>query len=112
MTITVGGTSGITFSDATQTTYHMGVFAAQSVGAVGTYALLRPTGSVAFSGLFGVGVAPGYGPVAGSGFYYSSAYAQGQSTNTSPAGSWKLISPLYSGLSGTGYASGLCYRVV
>jgi hypothetical protein len=110
MTITVGGTSGITFSDATQTTYHMGVFAAQSVGAVGTYALLRPTGTVTFSGQF-TGVQPGAGPYAGTGFYYSNAYAQGQSTNTSPAGSWKVISPLYSGLSGSGYGAGLCYRV-
>lgn len=109
MTMTIGGTSGVTLADATQATSHMGVFAAAAVGSVGSYALLRPNGTTSWSGAY-IGVSPGY-TTAGSGLYYSNAYGPNATVNTAPAGTWRIFGPLYSGLSGSAYNATLCFRI-
>ena len=105
--------SGVVFLDATQTTSNMNTFAGHSVGAVGSYALLRPNGSVSYN-------RNGYGSpmgtnIAGSGLYYTNAWGLAGNWNgysgTSPAGTWKLLGTSQSADSTNGWNATLWVRI-
>ena len=111
MTITVGGTSGISFTNGTQATSNMAAFAAQALGAVGTYAMLRPNNTVGYGSYGNAYGAPMGTNVAGSGLYYSNAYGPtGGAPTTSPAGTWKLLGTGKSGDTG-GYGVHFFVRI-
>lgn len=109
MTATLNST-GITYLDGTQTVSNMQAFAALSAGAIGTYAMLHPNGSVAYSGVAGSAATLG-ATVAGSGLYYADSYGINQSVNTAVAGTWKLFSVSKSADSGSGHGSALFLRI-
>jgi len=103
--------TGISFIDTTQTTSNMNVFAGHSAGSVGSYAMLRPTGGVAYYGPFSGYAAPVGTTVAGSGLYYSNAYGQNQTVYTAATGTWKLLSCSKSTDSGSNFCASFFVRI-